>query len=68
MHALQPKQTILKSDEVKKILTTYNVALSQLPKIRIDDPSAPKNCVKGDVVKIERSDGKQTAVYYRVVV
>ena len=67
MHVLQPKQTILKSDEVKKILVNYNVALSQLPKMRLEDPSMPKDAVKGDVVKIERADGKQTAVYYRVV-
>lgn len=68
MHALQPKHTKLKAEEVKKILEKYNISLSQLPKIRITDPALPENCSVGDVIKIERKDDDKSKVYFRVVV
>jgi DNA-directed RNA polymerase subunit H len=67
-HILQPKHTILKQDEVEKILKNYNVSLMQLPKIKIIDPAIPEGANVGDVVKIERKDEGGTHVYYRVVV
>lgn len=68
MHALQPKHTKLKAEEVKKILDKYNISLSQLPKIRITDPALPNNCVVGDVIKIDRKEEDKIKTYFRVVV
>lgn len=67
MHILQPKQTKLKQDEVKKLLEKYNISLSQLPKIKITDSTMPEGTEKGDVFKIERKDEDKVNVYYRVV-
>lgn len=68
MHALQPKHSKLKDEEVKKLLEKYNISLAQLPKIKIDDPALPENCNVGNIVKIDRKDKKEGAEYYRVVV
>ena len=68
MHILQPKHIKLKPDEIKKVLDKYNVTLSQLPKIRINDPGVPENSQVGDVLKIERRDGEKIKLYFRVVV
>lgn len=68
MHILQPKHIKLKPEEVKKILEKYNIAVSQLPVIKLDDAALPKDCVKGDVVKIERKEGDKINFYFRVVV
>lgn len=68
MHILQPRHIKLKSEEVKKLLEKYNISLSQLPVIKIVDPSLPQGCIKGDVIRMERNDGEKIAIYYRVVV
>jgi DNA-directed RNA polymerase subunit H (RpoH/RPB5) len=68
MHALQPKHTKLKSDEVRKLLASCNISLVQLPKIRIDDPALGGNFNVGDVVKIERKIEDKIRQYFRVVV
>ncbi len=68
MHILQPKHTRLKPEEVKKLLEKYNISVSQLPVIRLDDPALPEGCVKGDVIKIERKDDEKINIYFRVVV
>jgi DNA-directed RNA polymerase subunit H (RpoH/RPB5) len=68
MHALQPKHTKLKAEEVKKLLAKYNLSLAQLPKIRVDDPAIPEGSNPGDVFKIERKEGDKVHIYYRVVV
>ena len=67
MHILQPKHTKLKPEEVKKVFEKYNVSISQLPKIKQNDPAAPEGCVQGDVLKIERQEADAVYVYYRVV-
>ena len=68
-HILQPKHTLLKQDEIEKLLEKYNISLSQLPKIKINDAAIPEKANVGDVVKIERKEGGgKIAVYYRVVV
>lgn len=66
MHALQPKHTKLKTDEVKKLLAKYNISLAQLPKIKVDDPALPEGTAPGDVFKIERKEGDKIDLYYRV--
>jgi len=68
MHTLQPKHHKLKPAEVQNLLQTYTIALSQLPKIKADDPGLPEGCNHGDIVKIERKEEDTTHVYYRVVV
>lgn len=68
MHSLQPKQTKLKPEEVEKLLTSLNISLAQLPKIKITDPTLPENCNISDIIKIERIlENNKPAIYYRVV-
>jgi DNA-directed RNA polymerase subunit H (RpoH/RPB5) len=66
MHALQPKHTKLKAEEVKKLLAKYNLSLSQIPKIKIEDPVLGEGVSAGDVFKIERKAGDKTEIYFRV--
>ncbi|MBX4212129.1 DNA-directed RNA polymerase subunit H [Candidatus Pacearchaeota archaeon] len=68
MHILQPRHTKLKPNEVKDLLEKYNISLSQLPKIKLLDPSIPEGCAIGDLIKIERKEEDKVHVYYRVVV
>lgn len=68
MHILQPKITKLKPAEVEKLLSELNVSLTQLPKIKVGDPSLQESCDISDVVKIERNADGKKAAYYRVVV
>ncbi len=67
MHILQPKRIKLKNNEIQELLKKHNVSLSQLPKIKLDDPFLPEECKQGDVIKIERKDDENIRVYYRVV-
>lgn len=67
-HILQPKHTLLKSQEVEKILLKFNISLTQLPKIHLEDPALPQGASVGDVIKIERKDDSGTHEYFRVVV
>jgi len=49
-------------------LEKYNLALSQLPKIKKTDPCVPEGCGTGDVLRMERKEEDKINVYYRVVV
>jgi len=69
MHILQPKHIKLKPNEAESLLKKYNIALSQLPKIKHSDPAlANLNVSVGDVIKIEREEEGKTNTYFRVVV
>jgi DNA-directed RNA polymerase subunit H len=68
LHILQPKHTLLKSEESEKILDKFNISALQLPKIKITDPALPKGANVGDVIKIERKDEQGVHLYHRVVV
>ena len=68
MHELQPKHSKLKKEDVAKLLSKYNISLSQLPRVSKDDPALPEGSVTGDVVKIERKTDKGVEEYLRVVV
>ncbi|MSS74438.1 DNA-directed RNA polymerase subunit H [Candidatus Pacearchaeota archaeon] len=68
MHTLQPKHIKLKSDEVKQLLESYNISVSQLPKIKSVDVGLPEGCQTGDVIKIERNFRDKNRTYFRVVV
>ncbi len=67
MHILQPKHTKLKLNEAKQLLEKYNISISQLPKIKKDDPVIPEGYEQGDIVKIERKDEDKINVYFRIV-
>lgn len=69
-HSLVPKHTILKEDEVKRLLSRFNVSINQLPKISIKDPAVIRLEAKGgDILKIERkSETAGKSEYYRVVI
>jgi DNA-directed RNA polymerase subunit H (RpoH/RPB5) len=69
MHALQPAQSKLKPEEADKLLKELNISTTQLPKMKVNDPTLDDSYKVGDIVKIERKDmdtGK-TIIYYRVV-
>lgn len=67
MHTLQPKHTVLKKDELQKVLQKYSLGLAQLPKIKSSDPSVPEGTPPGSVIKIERKEDDKVHEYYRVV-
>lgn len=67
MHLLQPKHTKLKPEEVKSLTNDFNISISQLPKIKLTDPSIPEGCQRGDVIKIQRPADGEARLYYRVV-
>jgi len=68
MHILQPKHTKLSEEEVNELLESLNISKAQLPKIFSNDAGLPEDCIIGDVVKIERKEGDEINLYYRVVV
>lgn len=68
MHILQPKHIKLTEKEAEELLNKLNVSKAQLPKIFSTDPALPQNCAVGDLIKIERKDGDDAVLYYRVVV
>jgi len=68
MHELEPKHTKLKPEEVEKLSEDYNISVSQLPKMKLDDSAIPEECQSGDVVEIERKFGDEMREYFRVVV
>jgi DNA-directed RNA polymerase subunit H (RpoH/RPB5) len=68
MHILQPKHSKLSQKEASELLAKYNVSLTQLPKINLNDPGLPEGCQIGDIIKVERKSAGKAAVYYRLVV
>ena len=68
MHILQPKHKKLSEQEAQEILDKLNISRSQLPKILSTDAALPEGAVVGDVIMIERKDGDEINLYYRVVV
>ncbi|MFW6233247.1 MAG: DNA-directed RNA polymerase subunit RpoH/Rpb5 C-terminal domain-containing protein [Nanoarchaeota archaeon] len=67
MHTLQPKITKMSEKEIEKLLEEFNISKSQLPSIFLKDPGVPKDCKKGDVLKIERKNKDKVNLYFRVV-
>jgi DNA-directed RNA polymerase subunit H (RpoH/RPB5) len=58
----------LKPEEVKKLVEKYNISISQLPKMKSEDPALGEGYQKGDIVKLERKGDDKINVYYRVVI
>ncbi len=68
MHILQPKHMKLNEKEAEDILNKLNISKNQLPKILLSDVSLPEGCEVGEIVKIDRKEGSELNLYYRVVV
>jgi DNA-directed RNA polymerase subunit H len=68
MHILQPKHTKMTEEEAQKLLNNLNISKAQLPKILSNDAGLPEDCIPGDVIKIERKEGDEINIYFRVVV
>jgi len=68
MHVLQSKHSKLNEKESAELLAKLNISKSQLPKILSMDPAIPEGCKTGDVIKIERKEGEDSFIFYRVVI
>ena len=68
MHILQPKHIKLNEKEVEELLNHLNISKAQLPKIFLNDSALPEECEIGDIIKIERKEGDNIFIYYRVIV
>ena len=65
---LVPKHELINDEEKASLLKEFNIKITQLPRISIDDPVSKRiEAKKGDVVRIFRKDTNST-IYYRVVV
>ncbi len=68
-HELVPVHELLSDKEAKALLQKLNLNIDNLPKIFESDAQAVKLGAKaGQVVKINRREGKRDTSYYRVVV
>ncbi|MEA2053867.1 MAG: DNA-directed RNA polymerase subunit H [Candidatus Thermoplasmatota archaeon] len=69
-HELVPYYSILSRDEVKKLLSAYNIRKGDLPKMFVTDPvSRGIGAREGDIVKIIRKSlTAGESVAYRLVV
>jgi DNA-directed RNA polymerase subunit H len=69
-HKMVPSHELVKEDELKKILSDYNIEKEQMPKIRESDPAARAiQANVGDVVRITReSQTAGKAIFYRLVI
>jgi DNA-directed RNA polymerase I, II, and III subunit RPABC1 len=64
-HCLQPKFSLMKNSEIKKICEELQCSLSDIPKISINDPIARYyNAKSKNVFKIMRRDN----IYFRIVI
>ncbi len=69
-HSLIPKQEVCTEEEVKEILSKYNIKIEQLPLISFKDPSiANLELEQGTVIKIHRtSKTEPVSIFYRLVI
>lgn len=69
-HVLVPKHELLNEDDVKKLLSEYEIEKEQLPKIRFSDPAAVAIKAKvGEVIRITReSPTAGRSFFYRMVI
>lgn len=68
MHALQPKHSKLKPEEVRNLIEKYNISVTQLPRIKSTDAMVPENSLPGEIIKIERKSEDKINVYYRAII
>jgi len=69
-HLLVPKHAKLSEEDAKKLLESYNITTSQLPKILKSDPAIKHlNPKVGDIIKITReSPTAGKTEFYRIVI
>jgi DNA-directed RNA polymerase subunit H len=69
-HMLVPKHELCTEEEVKKILSKYNIKKQQLPKISVKDPVIIHlGLERGTILKITRNSRTATkTIFYRRVV
>ncbi|RLI38698.1 DNA-directed RNA polymerase subunit H [Candidatus Bathyarchaeota archaeon] len=69
-HMMVPIHTLLKQEEVEKVLNKYRIKPYQLPKIKDSDPAVMAiQAQAGDIIKILRkSPTAGEAIAYRYVV
>ncbi len=69
-HIMVPDHQIMSDEEVKTLLSTYDISLEQLPKIYHDDPAVKAIGGRlGDVIRIIRdSPTAGRAESYRLVI
>ena len=66
---LVPKMEKVNEAEKNRILKKYGVSISQLPKLKINDPAVESlEAEVGDVIKIERQDKTGKYLTYKVVI
>jgi DNA-directed RNA polymerase subunit H len=69
-HTLVPKYAICSDDEIKELLSKYNIQKDRIPKISFKDPSIINEELEpGTVLKISRkSKTEPNSFFYRVVI
>lgn len=69
-HILVPQHILLSEEEKRELLEKYKIKLTDLPKIKKNDPAIKHlNAKPGDIIKIIRkSPITGESIYYRVVV
>ena len=69
-HVMVPEHTIMKEEETRALLSSYNITTEQLPKIYHDDPAVKTVGAKvDDVIRIVRkSHTAGKAESYRLVI
>ena len=69
-HELVPDHELLDDpEEIDEVLAEYDVARTDLPKIKRTDPAIPDEAEPGDVIRIVReSRTTDRAIVYRLVV
>jgi DNA-directed RNA polymerase subunit H (RpoH/RPB5) len=67
-HELVPVHKIMSASEIEEMLKAREISANNLPKILASDPQAKKLGAKpGDVLLVEREDGKEYDYYRQVV-
>ncbi len=67
-HELVPVHKIMSADDIEDMLKARGITANNLPKISASDQQAKKLGAKpGDVLLIERNDGKEYDYYRQVV-
>ena len=69
-HVLVPKHSLVNQKEMDELMKTYNISISNLPRILQSDSAIQDLKVKeGDIIKIERqSPTAGKTIFYRLVV
>ncbi|MFP4190111.1 MAG: DNA-directed RNA polymerase subunit H [Candidatus Woesearchaeota archaeon] len=69
-HVLVPKHELLSQSDAKKVLDSYGITVTELPKLKHDDPAIKDLGAKaGDIVRITReSMSSGESVFYRTVI